>query len=163
MATPLWSTQHLVSHLARRPLPPPPHPPGPPPSPSSKVQKGLQFSNITCKGGDFSWSQIQNNTGPLNYDFYSKCTLQPEIDSNEYPVLVLAEDCQTCLNLWNIGPQTIASITCSPTGMFALPNPMSHVRNAAFAQAQFRPSSASAQVCSGLLRSAHPYYATRRS
>ena len=41
--------------------------------------------------------------------------------------------------------------------MFALPNSLSHVSSAAFAQAGLRLGSGSAQVCSGLLRSAHPY------
>jgi hypothetical protein len=40
-------------------------------------------------------------------------------------------------------------MNCSPTGMFALPNLMSHVSSAAFALARLRPGS-------GLLRSAHP-------
>jgi len=31
-------------------------------------------------------------------------------------------------------------LMCSPTGMFALPNPMSHVSSAAFAQARLRPA-----------------------
>jgi hypothetical protein len=70
---------------------------------------------------------------------------------------------------WGVLPQ-LNSSCCSPTGMFTLPNPVSHVSSAAFAQALLRLGSGqahlrlkSAQVCSGLLRSAHPYYATRRS
>jgi hypothetical protein len=43
---------------------------------------------------------------------------------------------------------------CSPTGMFALPNHLSHVSSAALARARLRPGSSSAQVYSGLLRSA---------
>jgi hypothetical protein len=35
--------------------------------------------------------------------------------------------------------------------MFALPNPMSQVSSAAFAQARLKPGSSSVQVCSGLL------------
>lgn len=49
---------------------------------------------------------------------------------------------------------------CSPTGMFALPNPISHVSNAAFTQARLRPGSSSALVCLGLLRSTYPCYTT---
>ena len=54
-------------------------------------------------------------------------------------------------------------ICCSTTGMFTLPKPMSHVSSAALAQARLKPGSSSAQVCSGLLRSTYPYYATRLS
>jgi len=45
-------------------------------------------------------------------------------------------------------------LSCSPTGMFALPDPGSHVNSAAFAQARLRLGSPSAQVCSPLLRDA---------
>jgi hypothetical protein len=47
--------------------------------------------------------------------------------------------------------------SCSPSGMFALLNPMSHMGSAAFAQARRRPGPPSAQ---GLLRSVHPVCAT---
>jgi hypothetical protein len=46
-------------------------------------------------------------------------------------------------------PVSLNGYAYSPTGMFALPNPMSHLSNAAFAQDR--------------LRSANPYNATRRS
>ena len=42
-------------------------------------------------------------------------------------------------------------ISCYTTGMFPLPNPMSHVSSAAFAQARLRAGSASAQACSHLI------------
>jgi hypothetical protein len=47
--------------------------------------------------------------------------------------------------------------------MFALPNSLSHVTSAAFAQARLRLGSSSAQAQLSQLRSTHPIYATWRS
>ena len=47
--------------------------------------------------------------------------------------------------------------------MFALPESLSHVTSAAFAQARLRLGSGSAQAQLSQLKSAHPIYATRRS
>jgi hypothetical protein len=51
---------------------------------------------------------------------------------------------------------------CYTTEMFTLPNPQAQATSAAFAQARLMPDSASAQVCSGLLRSAQVCSLTRR-
>ena len=64
-----------------------------------------------------------------------------------------------CTNAYQISTPPTRRFSCYTTGMIALPNPMSHVNSAAFAQARPRAGSASAQVCLGLLTL--PYTLTR--
>jgi hypothetical protein len=52
---------------------------------------------------------------------------------------------------------------CYMMGILALPNLIAHLSSAAFAQARLRAGSASAQVYSGLLRSAYPHTLIKKS